>query len=265
METSWFKNKMVLCGPFVGSIDEELMCFRPFVYWLRKYFNFQNFIISTHYDRKFLYDVDVLPIFRQYTNLEKNQKGHKHKNICSKDYNFLINELKDQISKISKFNKGDIVVYNLGYSSLPNIYFSQRHFTPISFLESTPQNDKILFIPDNSRPKKELKSIYEQYKYYVDVVGDEHTYFKNLRNPNVKGYESIIKEILGCKMVITPCCHWTFLCNLHGVPVFSWGKHVSLYKGIYNFNNKMSMIIPFQNKNKEEILIKSINMLMEKI
>lgn len=32
MEMSWFENKLILCGPYVGDLSEELLTFRPFVY-----------------------------------------------------------------------------------------------------------------------------------------------------------------------------------------------------------------------------------------
>jgi hypothetical protein len=109
-----------------------MFSFRPFVYWLKENFNFPNMIISTHYNRSFLYEDGVIPIFRQYTKSEKSQEKHRHKKINSKDYQYIINDIKDQISKISNFNKSDIIVYNLGYMSLPNISYKQKKFVPLN-------------------------------------------------------------------------------------------------------------------------------------
>lgn len=264
MEMSWLDSKMVLCGPYVGSIEEEILSFRPFVHWLKKVFQFKNFIISTHYNRTFLYSDSVIPIFKQYTKNEISQVGHKHEKINSTDYIYLTNDIKDQIVKITDFNKSDIIVYNLGYSSLPKIVFSQKIFKPI---KDPPLNktNTVLFIPENSKPKKEIQEIYRFIKdlYDIKIVGDMKTLLKkenillNDLNYYDIAFEYIVDSILEAKAVITPCSHWTALCNLHGVPVFSWSKNVTKYKSVYNFGNTKSYIIPY-NREDINILFKSI-------
>lgn len=59
-------------------------------------------IVSTHYNRSFMYDCSVIPIFKQYTHDEKGQIGHRHDRINAKDYQYLINDIKDQIAEMTK-------------------------------------------------------------------------------------------------------------------------------------------------------------------
>jgi hypothetical protein len=67
-----------------------------------------------------------------------------------------------------------------------------------------------------------------------------------------------VTSILSSKMVITPSSHWTFFCNLHNIPVFSWGNNISQYKDTFNFNN-ICIVIPFDKGNNVDILLKSID------
>jgi len=264
METSWFKDKIVLCGPFVGSFGEEIFSFRPFVYWLKENFDFPNIIISTHYNRSFLYEDGVIPIFRQYTKNEKNQEKHRHKKINAKDYQYLTNDIKDQISKVSNFNKGDIIVYNLGYMSLPNISYRQKRFVPLNGVDKN--RNTILYIPEKSRTDEEHKKIWERLKdlYDVEVTGDMSTRLHDCNklfdttDYHDRVYKEIVDKILSAKIVITPSSHWTFFCNLHSIPVFSWGNNISQYKDTFNFGNKCT-IVPFDRGNNVDKLLKSID------
>lgn len=271
MATSWFNNKMVLCGPYVGSIKEEILSFRPFVCWLRKNFNFPNFLVSTHYNRRFLYDENILPIFKQYTKDEGSQNEHKHDKINYIDFTYIINDIKDQISEISNFNKGDIITYHLGYSSIPNISIFQKSFQPIRSITPN-KNNSIIFIPDNIRPESEHREIFNFFKnkYDIEVVGDtktgmgeyNHLFYDLHYYDNV--YYNMVEKIMGCKAVIVPCSHWTVICNIHKIPVFSWGSNVTQYKSIYKFQNKNSCIVPIE-KNRTNILLKSIENFLEDV
>lgn len=213
MEMSWFHNKIILCGPFVGSFEEEVLSFRPFVVWLRKNFNFPNVIVSTHYNRRFLYDENVVPIFKQYSKDEFGQKGHRHKRICLKDYNYIQNDIKDQISSVSSFNKGDIITYSLGYNKVPNISIYQKYFSTVFERQIS---DTVLVIPDISRPIKEFYSVIET----LETLGIEYKvtgdYKTKLREYNElisdvdyfdKCYYDIMSDIVRAKYVITPCSH----------------------------------------------------------
>ena len=238
-----FNDKIVLIGPYVGSFEEEIFTFRPFVYWLIDNFDFPNLIVSTHYDREFLYnDIDIIPIFKQYTNDQINQRNHKHQKISIKDYQYLINDTKDQIADISKFNKSDIIVYNIGYAYSPNVSIFNKHFKPIDNRKQS--NNNIIYIPDASRTEKEHDRLWTEYLKDVDgiiLMRDCKSRISKHKQESCS-YKDMIDDILSCKAVITPSSRWTFLCNQHGVPVFSWGKHTAQYKEIYNFGNKCNTL-----------------------
>jgi len=264
MEMSLFDNKLVLIGPYVGSLETEITTFRPFYYWLKENFNFPNIIVSTHYNRSFLYDSPVIPIFKQYSNDEKGQIYHKHDRINAKDYQYLINDIKDQTVNITNWNKKDIVIYNLGYSSTANHnILMKKKFNTIS--HRIPSNDNILFIPHSSRPKKELKQIYNKINN-LKIICNRYSDFNEYNYLNEDGlhyYERMIEEIMKCRCVITPCSFWTFICNLHNIPVFSWGDNISIYKNTYRFDNEHFKGIPFRKGNNINIVIQSINKFLE--
>lgn len=265
METYW-SDKIVLIGPFVGSFEYEMSCFRPFVYWLKNNFNFPNIIVSSHYNRSFLYDLPVIPIFKQYSNDEKGQLNHKHDRINAKDYQYLTNDIKDQLISISNWNKKDVIVYNLGYSSTPNFNsLYKKNFIP--FFKHSKSN-KMVFIPHKSRSNKELKKIHNHFNEFL-VIGPKQERLKEFNKlmdfSEEIFYKELINELENCRCVITPCSFWTLICNLHQIPVFSWGNNISLYKNIYNFNNKKFKGIPFKKGNNINILIDSIYKFLEEI
>lgn len=270
METSWLKNKIVFCGPYVGDIQAELMVFRPFVYWLCYILNTSNIVVSTHYNRSFLYNIINFPIFKQYTKDELGQQLHKHDKINSKDYGYLVNEIKDNISKNLGYNKGDIVNYNLGYSNIPKIMNTQKIHYPITKFNTS---CNITFIPDKSRPLKELNRIFQYINKheYVELIGDKKIRLQHynhlFENEDYYQYiyEFIIGKILSSKLVICPVSHWTYICNLHNIPVFSWGNNIGLYKDTYKFNNDRCKIIPFNRKNDINILLNGIEKFMEEL
>lgn len=272
MEISWLKNKIILCGPYVGDMNVEIIIFRPFVYWLQSALDTNNIVISTHYNRSFLYNFTNYPIFKQYTKDEEGQQHHKHKKINSKDYGFLINEIKDNISKQLNCNKNNIINYNLGYASLPKIFNIQRIHYPITQY-NTSSNSNITFIPDQSRTYKELNKVFYHINKYnnVELIGDKKiklqafNHLFSIENYYQYIYEFIIGKILSSKLVICPTSHWTYICNLHNVPVFSWGKNVGIYKDTYNFGNTKSRILPFNRKSNINILFKGIDKIMEEL
>lgn len=273
MGTSLLDKKIILVGPYVGSFSEEIFSFHPFVEWVNENFQKTNkIIISTHYNRSFLYKNKNIPIFTQYTKDEENQEKHRHKKINVNDYNIISKEIQRKIKDKYGFSINNIVKFNLGYGSLPNISWYQKRFKKIG--ERNQKNGDILFIPDISRSEKEQKRflnyIAENFNN-VKVVGDFKThmhekneYFKNLNYDSL--YENIIKDILYCKCIVSPVSHWTLIGNLHKVPVFSWGKNVSLFKGTYKFDNNISMIVPYEKSKKDvHILMKSFESFYKKL
>lgn len=261
METYWLKNKIILLGPYVGSIEDEILSFKPFINWFKKNIKSSNIIVSTHYNRQFLYEDAVIPIFKQYTKDEINQFRHKHKKIKAKDFLIIDKYIKNQILEVSDYNKKDIVSYNLGYSSIPNLSWYQKLFLSS---ENNSEKEGVTFIPHYSRPDKENRKIYDFLKNNcasLKVSGDKKTNLKEFNeifekeNYNDIVYETIIYDILKSKVVVTPCSFWTLICKLYGVPVFSWGKNISYYKSIFNDNCK---VIPFKMDDDINKILKPI-------
>ena len=57
----------------------------------------------------------------------------------------------------------------------------------------------------------------------------------------------MISYISNAKAVICPLSFWTTICNLQGVPVFSWGDNIGQHRvgGIYHFGNDKSLVVPY--------------------
>lgn len=244
---SWLNNKIILLGPYVGSFEYEILWFKPFVNWFVSNFTFKDIFISTHYDRFFLYNEKIIPIMRQYTRDISLQNNHLHKKINATDYNVLKKIIIDNITEISGYDKKEIISYDLGYSSMPNKSSLQRRFIPLKIISES--NPKVLFIPHLSTKRKDLKRTHSflKNKCYFETIGGNDTDFNITHNT----YEEIIKKISKCKCVVTPCSFWTVICNLQNVPVFSWGKNISIYRGIYNFGNENSKIV-YSEKKKDK-------------
>lgn len=263
-------NNIILAGPFVGSFKEEIENFRPFIQWIKENVPHSDFFVLTHYNRAFMYKEKVVPIFRQYTRDEENQRGHLHNKINPFEWNIIKNTLKDDIIDICEDKKTPYIFYNLGYNKTsPIISVYQKIYNPIENLikfDSVNETD-ILFIPSIEDTEEISKEIHERLKHFYDVkiIGDNN--INLIRENIIKDYsdyfDNVYKYILAsmkqAKCVITPCSHWTLLANLQRIPVFSWGSPVSIYKntGIFGFENK-NVVIPFDDDSNVKNLIKSI-------
>jgi len=117
---------------------------------------------------------------------------------------------------------------------------------------NTPEELKnhILFIPHTNDPKE--RGLYESMSNMFMAIGNTGCHLKkrNVILRRVDYSENGIKYILGmithAKGVICPLSYWTLLCNMQGVPVFSWGNNPGQYKedGIYTANiNRRSRIL----------------------
>jgi len=260
MEMSYYKDKLIILGAFVGSFKCEVETFKPYVDWIIKYIKFPNIVVSTHYNRKFLYDdyVTVIPILKECSVDELGQVDHKH-NIINKNYEVLMNNIKNYLAKNTAFKKNDMITYNLGYTRNMKIFESQKFYQSFPKI-SVDTKDNILYIPHWSQLEEEHKEIYETIKNDVTILGDRKIHLQEhnalLEEPNYSDivFEQIVGRIQNCSAVITPCSHWTTICNLHKVSVFSWGYPVGRYKR--QINNK-SVIVPFNN-NDIDSLIKCI-------
>lgn len=273
MEREIFRDKVLLCGPYVGSFEGEIIHFKPFVEWILHNFDVPHIIVSTHHNRSFLYSIENIPIFRHYTKDEESQENHRHKKINSKDYVYLTNEIKNIISKQYSVNKSSIIDYNLGYNKTPEISFFQKRITRYGNKQQS--NGNVLFIPDNKRPHKELEKIFNYVSnlYDVEVLGDHKTYLSEHNilfydiNYHNDVYKVIMNTILNSVCVITPSSHWTYICNLHGVPVFSWGRseQISIYKSTYKFGNTNCTLLPINSKKDVNIIYKGLDKFLKEL
>jgi len=275
---------ILLLGPYIGSFKEEVLNFRPYARWLFDVVDHDIVYINTHSNRKFLYydfvDSDhIVPIFENISRDELSQIGYIHNSIDQKDYNLMTRGIKDLISAKENIQKKDIVQYSVNYiKSTPSIEIHKKRFEKIIPIkdEKNKYKDKIVFIPDESGNKSILNNI----KYYLNlenmeyiIAGDKRTYFQN---ENVvlnridyfkNGWKYIIQLIQEAKAVICPLSHWTTICNLHKIPVFSWGYNIGQHRegGIYHFDNKDCITISIDDETNFDIIISMINFFLKGI
>jgi len=256
----FYKNVMedniLLIGPYVGDWKQEILTFRPYARWIYEQLGRPSCYISSHFNRHFLYDwipkENFIPVFEQLTRNETGQNNYIHNDIGSKDYKILIKDFKQRIKEKEDISIRDISIYNLSYlESTPHYSWFQKKFTKIKI--NPIENNYIIYIPDKSISESVNNEIFKELlKEYDNVVmvGDSNCYELNdcinfQINYAETGYELLIKYIMGCRFVITPSSHWTFLCNLQNIPVISWGMDANIYKkdSDYGFDNKDNYIL----------------------
>ncbi len=254
-----YSDKIILLGPFLGSWKEELITFRPFSRYIYETVDNNRIIVSSHYNRSFLYEWadDFIPIERQYSENENKQKGFIHKDINQKEYFKKVKQIKERICENNGYTKKNIVHYNIPYiQNTFSLSIYQKSFDPIKLEDK--REPLVLFIPSSVEKEDKLEALYDRLsdKLDVSVIGDKKCYLQDKNLLNIvdytdKGYKYLVEYINSAKLVITPCSHWTFLCNLQQVPVFSWGKFISPYKhnGLYSFGND-NMIVPTMENEK---------------
>jgi hypothetical protein len=250
-------------GPFIGDFEQEVLSFLPYSRWIKESLDVEKTYLSSHFNRKFLYDdwVDdefFIPVNESLSRDDEGQTGSIHLEITQQDYINLVKKFKSDISKKENVRKNDVVIENLSYtkSFVPYSVY-QKVFSPIPVKKNP--NNLIVFIPSKDAPKKQISDLIKSLDplLHLLIIGDSKCYFpekneilKDFMFP-VNGYKKIMEIITGAKMVITPCGFWTYVCNLQGTPVFSWGEQTSLYKkdGIFNFNNK-NMVLNTDKKSE---------------
>jgi len=231
-------------GPFIGDIKQEVLTFRPYVKWLTIVKQYDKIFISIYSDRSFLYndieaDFDILPV--EVENDQSKQKGLVNTDITQKQYNKIVKDFKDSIYKLG-YKKRDIEVIPMKYRKLQIQYPTHNQlFTPIPRISNDRLRDlygKVCFIPLNGIDY----TIYDKIQSNVIIIGEDGLILD--KNFHKLSYEDMFSVISNSKGIITPLGYYTFLANLQGVPVFSWGDEVSLYRegGIYNFGNKCKIL-----------------------
>lgn len=241
---------VIACGPFVGSFEQEILMFRPFVKWLSENLKYDSLVVSTHSNRQFMYN-DVpnivhVPIDEKYSLSENRQFGLLNTNLTKKEYSDYTKELLGLISDKLECTKKSITQYPIMYIQSTTQYSSfQKSYTKIPVPRPKDIKKKavgcILFIPDVSETEERNLHMYELLKkeYGVDrimVVGDTRTHLKNknviMKRDNYFSdvYKCLFKWIDECDIVVCPASYWTFLVKHQEAGVFSWGN-VAQYKG----------------------------------
>jgi len=230
----------LLIGPYIGSFRYEIIIFIPYMNYLISALDYDELIVSSHFNRSFLYDllnVDFYPVFGNITRNELYQEGIICTDITKQQYNQICKLIKQEIGDITE---QQTLPYIKNYNQISCFQRIYKRF-PYEYKKS----DNIVLLPNND---KENRFLYESIKnkYDIKVLGDMHSglavYNELLKRPNYFDivYEYIFNSIHNCRMVITSCPEWALICNLQGIPLFYWGYDASLYKtdGIFGFDNK---------------------------
>jgi hypothetical protein len=247
-------------GPFIGDWEQEISTFRPYVCWLTKVFPHDDIYLSTHFNRKFLYnwipEKNFVPVYEDISRNEILQNGYTYEHFLLKDFSILSKYFKDEVLNRAGVGRREIINFNVTYTKNTQPFpIYNKLFCSIDVPDiKIKHKAKIIYIPDNKENIEFSAQVYKRLKkcYNVSVIGDFkiHHVENNLLLKHVDYFENvykyIIKYISESDAVICPVGHWTLLCNMMGKKVFSWGPTSSLYAkgGIYNFSNNKSFIIP---------------------
>lgn len=266
----------LLIGPYVGDWEQEIVNFRPYVRWLCDSLEYDEVFVSSHYNRLFLYDFipesNKIPIYKHLSVYEYDQVGYYNKRINQKSFRNIVKYAKQIILNDKKCVKRDITNYQLNYvKNVKHVPIYNKIFEKIKVSHSCPLTnmDKIVFIPDIKSDERLLNKIHYHVLNNYDsiIIGDMKTEYPedNIITPMINyfdfGFQYIIDHINTSRMVICPTGVWTFISNLQGKPVFSWGENVSSFKdnGVYNFDNKKSFILPTNNETNSDLVIRSLD------
>jgi hypothetical protein len=264
------------------------MCFRPMMTYVHFVLGEPVTFLSSHRNRRFMYDwiddKNFLPTYGMLSRDESKQHGYIHEYVSARDYNIFVKSFKDFASIKTNALKRDIDHHTVQYlKTTPRYSIYNKIFDPIEipkvdmntkFMREFKKGDYTVFVPDNSISVKESKHIYKELKklYNVIVIGDMkcHLPDENILLKRVdyfeNGYKYIFNLLNNAQLVVTPCSHWTFLCNLQGWPVISWGESPSIYKedGIFGFGNKNS-IIPHNKGDSNKRIVDHVKYVMDEI
>lgn len=274
--------KILALGPYLGSWQEEIFSFRPYIRWIIEAVNYDKVYLCTHLNRFFLYDhliskENLIPIYQHFSRDEKNQIGYVHNKLSKKDFNLIVKKFKDEIIKRENCNRRDIEMYTLSYSkNTPPVSIYNKIYEPIITNNTNNQNKNIVFIPCKTDKRERVFDVYNFLKScYSDVIVvgnmdtwisreniilDQLDYFEN-------GWKYIIEYINKSKAIICPLSYWTGIANLQSKPIFSWGNNPSQYKedGLYNFGNKKCWVYPSSSKTDVNIIIGGIKRFLYEI
>jgi hypothetical protein len=272
------KNVLAL-GPFIGSFEQEILTFRPYMRWIELNTINKGIYYSSHFNRKFLYpqvsNKKYVPVYKQLTRQEIHQNGYSHKDVDQRDFMSLVRVFKDEIVDQTGCIKKDINHQSLPYvkyTSPVSIY--HKIFEPIKVPVSKKKGN-IVFIPDISMKEADAIKIWTYLKnhYKVSLLGDMKCHLPSenevLKNVDYlqNGYKKIVTAITNATAVITPCSHWAVIANLQSTPCISWGNSIGQFRegGIYNFNNDKSKSVYYDTDGNVNNLINNIKMYLEEV
>lgn len=222
---------IIAIGPYIGSIESEIIFFLPYTKWLIKVLKPDQIYISSHKNRRFLYpeSVTFFPVFEALTRNEFAQTKAVHNEVSSRDYNIMMKKFK---SEVQSHTKSEVFYYNLTYTKHAWIPEYKRVMSPSKC--NTIKTSKILFIPCDNEKELILQYVYNKLlESYPDMITacDMHSYLPEhnilLRDPQyfTNVYKAMIDHISSASCVVVPSSHWTTLCDLHGIRCFSWGRY----------------------------------------
>ncbi len=269
-------------GPFIGDFEQEVTTFRPYIKWISEVVENEAIYLNTHFNRAFLYDwiptENIFPVYEHLSRDELGQLGYVHNQFTVKDHNLLTKIFKEKIVNIQKCSKRDIEIFNLNYARSTQAYtIFKKRFSPISVPDINIKEEylnKVIYI---LAPGYHLEAVYEYLhsEYDAIVIGDlKLTGYCSDKNEMLKtidyfenGFKYILKILQSAKAIVCPVGFWTFLANLQGYPVFSFGDAPGNYKenGVYYFDNKKSLVIPTNEGTDLPSIFKMIDYFMEKL
>jgi hypothetical protein len=245
----------IIVGPYIGDIEQSIFTFRPYVMWMYDHlYSFADaFYISTHKSHKFMYNwpgVEFIPVDNSLSN-DVDHRGIMNTNIDNKTYLVLTKQLKNSLNN----GGGDVVHCYVRYTKYNNfsIPISKKTFRPLDLKPSDKREIVIISREGDTEITKKIGL------FIPDSV--------EINAIDINNVESTLQRIISAKMVICPCNTWTYFCNLHKVPVFSWGENgVGMYKpsGVYHFSNTRSHVV-YSDGSNIDILLSGIKYLLDKI
>ena len=269
-------------GPYIGDFEQEVFTFRPYIKWISEYVDSDAIYLNTHFNRTFLYDwiqpEKTFPVYEFLTRDELGQFGYVHNQFKTRDYLLLTKIFKETIVNVHRCSKRDIEIFGLNYARSKPVYtIYKKLFQPISVPDINIKEEyenRIVYIPSTGY---HLEEVYEHVaqKYDAIVAGDlnltgycsENNVVLDYTDYFENGYKYIFKILDSAEAVICPVGIWTFIANLQGIPVFSFGEAPGNYKedGLYHFGNYRSTVIPADEDTDVKSIFGMIDYFMGKL
>lgn len=262
----------LVMGPYLGDFRTELFIFRPYMAWISEVVPHSRVVLSSHSNRNFLYEwVDeFVPVYEQFTRDELHQDGYTHKDITQKDFTFLTKKFHESLGIPKKI----LQPYHLPYNKNANgISVYQKYFKPIPYPKKEQKNNFILYIPDKFHNIRTVEGVgYHLLDFHNTVVAcdlrchmTEQNVLLHLPDYTWNVYHHMLRYVMEADAVICPSSHWTLLCNMQQVPVFSWGKNASQFKpgGIYNLGNEYCRTMVTDKETPVKLIINQIEKFLE--